>query len=538
MIGSLCLGSGCVQDVVAASSAGTYVVQIDTGSDLLIVPCSGCKRCGSTVPGYDAATSTTSSRVLCAADADCGASAGTACRSGACHFSVAFEDGGAAYGSLMSDTLWSSGSAAASGGDATRVTFGCAHGMTGSMRSAAADGVWGVDFAGLRRIAPTPSALPVQPRPSNSAERDTGALAKRPLLAQIGADIAAGLALAQTLMSGIGAPTSATDPASALLFSSRVCISSSGGGLLTLGVGVANNLAAALRAPSSGGVGARVLTIDVAALRVALPDALHLLPLPATIRGTAQHGAWRADAPPPPLGSALLTPHEALAVPLLAAAAATAAAAPAAAAAAALYEGGERAKHSVALPPFDVALDTGSSFSYMSDGAFRGLRAAFEAACAASKCGGVADESYDAAMCWHVTPTREGAAVAASAAPPKSGRFVLALSAAALERFPTLRITLAGAVAGDSVGLNILPSTYLHRISTGAVCAGFFRTTDRRRRRRRRRRLDDAGDEEQAPAATAALGLSALRGSTLLLDGAHDGVGVVPAAAAACGDGA
>ena len=487
VLGSLCLGSQCAQQAGAASVSGTFAVQIDTASDLLIVASSSCKRCG-TARGYDATASTSSSRVLCSADADCGSSASSmACRSGACHFSVAFEDGGAAYGSVLSDTLWSSSS-----GAAMRVTFGCAHGMTGSLRSAAADGVWGIDLAGLRRIAPI--ALTAQLPPSSSEQRDTAALAKRPLLARVGADLAAGIALAQTLMSSIvGAPTAAASPASAGV-SARVCLSSSGGGLLTLGVGAASALAP-LRAPSGGGVGARVLAIDVATLRVTLPDDTHrLLPLPAASRHAAQHGAWRADAPPPLGNAALLALPRAL----------------------------PRATQSVPLPPFEVALDTGSSFSYVGNGAFRGLRAAFEAACTASKCGGKSDESYDAAMCWRVARD-DGAVGAASTARAESGRFALALSAPALARFPTLRITLAGRAAGAGADLDVLPATYLHRITADAVCAGFFRSTDRRRRRRLR-----AGEEE--PGATAALGLSALRGSTLLLDGADNGVGVVPAA--------
>ena len=493
-VARLCLGSSC-----AASGAprSTYSAVLDTASDLLIVPCSSCRHCGPKAPGFDPSASRTSSRVRCARAEDCAAQSAKAddasnfaCRSGACHFSIAFEDGGAAYGELVRDSVW-----AATGREAMNVTFGCAHGMTGTMRAARIDGVFGISLNGLRRLSAARRRVPRRQRPT----------APVGILAAVAADVAAGLAAAESLVRGSFAAPAASARRSMTAVAARICLGASGGGRLTLDAPAALAPLTALAAASPGAddVGARVLAIAVGGITVRAAAAarsvtLPRMPMSIGTGGAQQHGAWRSPPGDSQLGTLQLPPLASLAS--LAAAAAS----------------------SAPLEAFDAALDTGSSFSFLPAAAFRGLRRAFEAACAAraaagTPCAGEPDESYDAAMCWRVVDdaARYAAPVPSTARGAGEGRAnALALAPATIASYPMVRIELAAAAFGGAaapVALDVTPRTYLHMVHPGVVCAAFFPATLRRRRRRRR-----------LSPASAALGLSALRGTTLLLDSALD----------------
>ena len=122
-----------------------FSVILDTGSDLLVVPCEGCNACGDHA-FFDAELSESAEPETCTNAKTC-SMWHTSCSSGVCSFDIHYSEGSSLSGSCYVDDLclghWDH--CAEKHGGRVTTAFGCAGRMTNLFVSQLADGIVGVN---------------------------------------------------------------------------------------------------------------------------------------------------------------------------------------------------------------------------------------------------------------------------------------------------------------------------------------------------------------------------------------------------------
>lgn len=116
-----------------------FSVIVDTGSEDLIIPCSGCVNCGKHMDApFNTRDSTTSTFLSCSKSSECSTNY---CVDNKCYFRDAYQEGSSLSGEIVNDVVCLGEQCVAN--PKARLNFGCASRLTNKFKLQKADGIMG-----------------------------------------------------------------------------------------------------------------------------------------------------------------------------------------------------------------------------------------------------------------------------------------------------------------------------------------------------------------------------------------------------------